>query len=114
MQSLANRVSRRALLRSVGALHSDVSHSLVAKQSYFAASLQRHIQELKKPAIPADFLKWSALGFYRTAKFASGFSPLQPKPLESIIDVERAKNKTPEELAVIWDDVMCYNFACIF
>ncbi|KAL0305676.1 UNVERIFIED_CONTAM: ATP synthase mitochondrial F1 complex assembly factor 1 [Sesamum radiatum] len=36
--------------------------------------------------------------------FATGFTPLQPKPLESILDLDRAKNKSPEELADIWDD----------
>lgn len=100
----AGRVSKRVLLSAVGALNGNISHSLVPKQSYVTASLPRHLQKLRKPAIPGDFWKWSALGFYRTSKFASGFTPLQPKPLESIIDVERAKSKTPEELADIWDD----------
>ncbi|KAL3519916.1 hypothetical protein ACH5RR_018065 [Cinchona calisaya] len=104
MRGLASRVSRRALLCAVGALHGNVSHCLVAKQSYATACVERHLQRLSKPAIPTNFLRWSALGFYRTSKFASGFSPLKPKPLESIIDIERAKSKTPEELADIWDD----------
>ncbi|CAI9771746.1 unnamed protein product [Fraxinus pennsylvanica] len=39
-----------------------------------------------------------------TSSFATGFTPLQRKPLELIIDIERAKNKSTEELADIWDD----------
>ncbi|WCJ27135.1 hypothetical protein M5689_008906 [Euphorbia peplus] len=58
----------------------------------------------REPTIPASFLKWGALGSVRTSKFASGFTPLQPKSLDSIMDIERAKNKSPEDLASIWDD----------
>ncbi|EPS60985.1 hypothetical protein M569_13813, partial [Genlisea aurea] len=36
--------------------------------------------------------------------FATGFAPLKPKPLDSIIDVGRAQNKSAQELADIWDD----------
>ena len=106
MQRLARRAPRRTLLCAVGVIQDNVSHCLVAKRSYSAASLPKHIEKLRKPAIPSDFLKWSGLGSYRTSKFASGFSPLQPKPLESIIDIKRSNSKTPEELADIWDDVM--------
>ncbi|XP_027105439.1 uncharacterized protein [Coffea arabica] len=104
MQRLARRAPRRTLLCAVGVIQDNVSHCLVAKRSYSAASLPKHIEKLRKPAIPSDFLKWSGLGSYRTSKFASGFSPLQPKPLESIIDIKRSNSKTPEELADIWDD----------
>ncbi|KAK3156716.1 hypothetical protein QOZ80_2AG0110910 [Eleusine coracana subsp. coracana] len=38
------------------------------------------------------------------SKFASGFTPLQRKPLESILDVERAKGLSPENLVAAWDD----------
>ncbi|XP_022843882.1 uncharacterized protein LOC111367305 isoform X1 [Olea europaea var. sylvestris] len=41
---------------------------------------------------------------YRTSSFATRFTPLQPRPLESIIDIERAQNKSTEELTDIWDD----------
>ncbi|XP_073056090.1 uncharacterized protein [Primulina eburnea] len=40
----------------------------------------------------------------RTLSFATGFTPLLLKPLEEIIDIQRAKNKSSEELADIWDD----------
>ncbi|XWS18470.1 hypothetical protein CRYUN_Cryun32bG0046200 [Craigia yunnanensis] len=42
--------------------------------------------------------------FLQTSRFAIGFTPLQPKPLDSILDLDRAKNRSPEDLASIWDD----------
>lgn len=72
-------------------------------RSYFA---NVSLEKLQKEAIPCDFLKWCSLGFFRTSRFATGFTPLQPKPLDSIIDMERAKDRSPEDLASIWDDVM--------
>lgn len=81
----------------------------------FASSLSNVVTKtLCSPSVqevtPGGFLKWTSLGFVRTSKFASGFSPLQVKPLNSIMDLERAKNKSPEDLALIWDDVMHFNF----
>ncbi|XP_057532168.1 uncharacterized protein LOC130810207 [Amaranthus tricolor] len=75
----------------------------------FASSLSNVVTKtLCSPSVqevtPGRFLKWTSLGFVRTSKFASGFSPLQVKPLNSIMDLERAKNKSPEDLALIWDD----------
>ncbi|CAO2835387.1 unnamed protein product [Amaranthus hypochondriacus] len=75
----------------------------------FASSLSNVVTKtLCSPSVqevtPGGFLKWTSLGFVRTSKFASGFSPLQVKPLNSIMDLERAKNKSPEDLALIWDD----------
>ncbi|KAL5774354.1 hypothetical protein ACOSP7_011911 [Xanthoceras sorbifolium] len=68
----------------------------------FAAnpSFQKQLQQ----TIPCDFLKWASLGFYRTSRFATGFTPLQQKPLDSIMDTDRAKDKSPEDLVLIWDD----------
>ncbi|KAL9232141.1 hypothetical protein vseg_007281 [Gypsophila vaccaria] len=63
-------------------------------------ALSNSIQE----ATPGEFLKWGLLGSVRTSKFASGFSPLEAKPLSSIVDVQRAMTKSPEDLASIWDD----------
>ncbi|KAF0891392.1 hypothetical protein E2562_009821 [Oryza meyeriana var. granulata] len=56
------------------------------------------------PAAPAELSRWAAprRGYSR---FASGFTPLQPKPLGSILDVERAKGLSPEHLVAAWDDV---------
>ncbi|XP_040376839.1 uncharacterized protein LOC102706713 isoform X2 [Oryza brachyantha] len=55
------------------------------------------------PAAPAALPRWAAprRGYSR---FASGFTPLQPKPLSSILDVERAKGLSPEHLVAAWDD----------
>jgi ATP synthase mitochondrial F1 complex assembly factor 1 len=51
----------------------------------------------------ADLSRWPQRRGY--SQFASGFTPLKPKPLESIIDVERAKGLSPEHLVAAWDDV---------
>uniref|UniRef100_A0A2P2JJS2 Uncharacterized protein LOC8259184 n=2 Tax=Rhizophora mucronata TaxID=61149 RepID=A0A2P2JJS2_RHIMU len=70
-------------------------------------NIQRRLWRTQEPypiVIPGDLVKWGSLGFVRTSRFATGFSPLQRKPLDSIMDIERAKNKSPEELASIWDD----------
>ncbi|XWS12564.1 hypothetical protein CRYUN_Cryun37aG0100600 [Craigia yunnanensis] len=48
---------------------------------------------------------WSQLPI-RTLRFATGFSPLQPKPLDSIMDLDRAKNRSAEGLASIFDDYL--------
>ncbi|XP_021766025.1 uncharacterized protein LOC110730532 isoform X1 [Chenopodium quinoa] len=78
-------------------LASSSIHGIVNK------TLSSSLQEAAT-ATPGNFLKWGSLGFVRTSKFASGFSPFEVKPLNSIMDVERAKFKTPEDLATIWDD----------
>ncbi|CAH1448523.1 unnamed protein product [Lactuca virosa] len=51
-----------------------------------------------------DFHKSVSIPTHSFSSFASGFTPLKHKPLESLIDVERAKLQTPEDLASIWDD----------
>lgn len=57
-------------------------------------------------ASQSDFGSWSSLGFSRSySKFATGFTPLKAKPLESILDLDRAKNLSPEHLVSAWDDV---------
>jgi hypothetical protein len=55
--------------------------------------------------LPGDARKWGSVGFTRGSKFATGFSPLAPKSLESIIDVERAKGASSEELSALWNEV---------
>jgi len=55
------------------------------------------------PSSPsADLSRWPQRRGY--SQFASGFTPLKPKPLGSIIDVERAKGLSPEHLVAAWDD----------
>ncbi|KAJ6793492.1 Uncharacterized protein M6B38_236405 [Iris pallida] len=54
--------------------------------------------------LPGHFLRWAAVGSCRGSKFATGFSPLQHKPLDSIIDMDRARNRSAEDLVSVWDD----------
>ncbi|XP_059670141.1 uncharacterized protein LOC132315758 [Cornus florida] len=99
------RLRTRSVLSSAATLFGNPSHSLfLPKQSFTTSSLGKKSQILQQQAIPGDLLKWGSLGFCRTSKFATGFAPLQPKPLDSIIDIGRAKNQSPEDLTAIWDD----------
>ncbi|KAG2308978.1 hypothetical protein Bca52824_028726 [Brassica carinata] len=65
---------------------------------------QRNAGSNLSEALPGSHVKWARLGSVRNSRFASGFTPLQPKPLDSIMDLERAKTKSSEELTSIWDD----------
>ncbi|KQJ94610.1 uncharacterized protein LOC100832565 [Brachypodium distachyon] len=51
---------------------------------------------------PANLARWLPRRGY--SQFASGFTPLQPKTLGSILDIERAKGLSPEHLVAAWDD----------
>lgn len=65
---------------------------------------------LKQQAIPLDFLKWGSIGFCRWySRFATGFAPLQPKPLDSIVDVERLTDRSAEDICSAWDDVTSHD-----
>ncbi|MQM13337.1 hypothetical protein Taro_046261 [Colocasia esculenta] len=74
-------------------------HRCVRSLSFFSIRARKTDE-----ALPGGFLRWASLGSCRRARFATGFSPLQPKPLESIIDLERAKACSPEDLVSVWDD----------
>lgn len=107
MQRLSARIFRSLCTSSAGVgglltRHGWIDSASRAPVSTF--SVQRSQRNSHQETIPGDFRKWGSLGFSRNSKFASGFSPLQQKPLNSIIDFERAKNKSPEELTSIWDD----------
>ncbi|KAF2303965.1 hypothetical protein GH714_025345 [Hevea brasiliensis] len=101
MQRVSSRFSR-TLAFSV------LSTTVIQLRTLTTRSVSPTLQTLhqQEPTIPSHFLKWCSLGFFRTSRFATGFTPLQPKPLDSIMDIERAKGKSPEDLASIWDDVM--------
>ncbi|XP_027347334.1 uncharacterized protein LOC113858781 [Abrus precatorius] len=73
-------------------------------RSFSAVSVVSGSKKVHQPEIPCDFLKRGSLGFCRTSKFASGFNPLQPKPLDSIVDVHGLKDRYPEDIASVWDD----------
>ncbi|KAL7089086.1 hypothetical protein ACP275_13G166700 [Erythranthe tilingii] len=105
MYRLVSKVTRRAF-SSTGYLCRNAScSSMVTKQCFSTISvLQRQFENSHKISAPSNFLKLGSTGMCRTMSFATGFTPLQPKALESIIDVARAKTKSPEELADIWDD----------
>ena len=72
------------------------------------------LHKLQKHSIPGNLLKWGLLGFCRTLRFANGFTPLQPKPLDSIINIERAKDQPTEDLATIWHDVISHFYFLFF
>lgn len=66
--------------------------------------LSRTTSSSVQDTLPSSFIKWALMGSVQTSRFATGFSPLEAKPLNSIMDVERAQHKSPEDLASIWDD----------
>lgn len=114
MQHLMTKVSRRAFFSTSALYHNALSSSIVTKHTFSRISaLQRKFESTHKVACPSNYVKWGSTGFCRTLSFATGFTPLKAKPLEEIIDIARAKNKSPEELADIWDDVCFYRQATI-
>ena len=102
------RVSRIVALSASSLLAQASSPFSVVKysHSFTTLSVRPNLQNPQEESIPGDFVKWGSLGVCRTSKFASGFTPLEPKPLDSIMDIERAKDRSAEDLASIWDDVM--------
>ncbi|KAG5543229.1 hypothetical protein RHGRI_016095 [Rhododendron griersonianum] len=105
------RVSSRRVLSSVATLLGNaLCHCNVPRQSFTTYSLQE-LQKSRKHSVPGDLVTWGSLGFCRTSRFAAGFTPLQHKPLNSIIDLERTKDRPVEDLIAIWDDVISHNFA---
>lgn len=111
MQQTA-RVSSRRVLSSVATLLGKASCPCnVPRQSFTTYSLQE-LQKPQKHSLPGDLVTWGSLGFCRTSRFAAGFTPLQHKPLNSIMDLERTKDRPVEDLIAIWDDVISHNVAC--
>ncbi|KAL8192039.1 hypothetical protein R6Q57_028160 [Mikania cordata] len=102
MLRVATRLSRSA--RSSVECHSGTYHfSFLKEQSLFSSSVQR--APSIESCISGDFFKPVSHGSHMFSSFASGFSPLKHKPLESLTDTERAKHQTPEDLAAIWVDI---------
>ncbi|URE49032.1 ATP11 protein [Musa troglodytarum] len=97
MRSLLSRFSRLSRSSASSVLRSPLRHPSPPHPLF---SLEHPIRE----SFPGDHLKWMSVGCRRGSKFATGFAPLQPKQLGSIIDLERAKNCSPEELVSVWDD----------
>lgn len=104
-------MSHRRVLRSIRSLLKDYRRDpsppfLVQSRlpkCHFTALSSKLLQPQAK--IPSDFVKSVSAGFCKNYSFASGFKPLEFKPLESIVDVERLRNRSNEDIASIWDDV---------
>ncbi|KAF5729136.1 Chloroplast isoform 2 [Tripterygium wilfordii] len=91
-------------MQRLSATRSRIHSLLTSKRALSKLSVQPKLRTLQAEPIPGNFLKWVSLGSSRNSSFATGFNPLQRKPLDSIMDIERAKNRSPEDLASIWDD----------
>ncbi|KAL7606753.1 hypothetical protein Lser_V15G20753 [Lactuca serriola] len=105
MLCVATKLTRSAL--SSTEYHS----SFFRKQSFFTNSVGREYGI--KHSIPGDFHKWVSIPTHNFSSFAYGFTPLKHKPLESLINVEREKLQTPEDLASIWDDRIAWRINSI-
>ncbi|MED6155184.1 hypothetical protein PIB30_002913 [Stylosanthes scabra] len=99
MQRVSSTISR-----TIASLSKARSSFLLTRPLFAASSGAETTHKSQQPEIPGDFRKWGSVGFCRTSKFASGFTPLQPKPLDSIVDVQRLKDRYPDDIASIWDD----------
>ncbi|KAL7609533.1 hypothetical protein Lser_V15G12918 [Lactuca serriola] len=93
MLCVATKLTRSAL--SSAENHS----SFFRKQSFFTNYVGR--ESGIKHSIPGDYHKWVSIPTHNFSSFAYGFTPLKHKPLESLINVEREKLQTPEDLASI-------------
>ncbi|XP_058095718.1 uncharacterized protein LOC131241094 [Magnolia sinica] len=109
-QRISTKILRSARSLTQGFLRSPFASSppSTKRLSFSSLSLQnrllhRHLLQ-KRQVLPNDFLKWISVGFSRGSRFATGFTPLQPKSLESMIDVERANSCSPDDLISAWDD----------
>lgn len=99
------RRASRIITSSASNLSAHASSSFAVRKHSLTTliRLQNH-KDPQRESLPGDFLKWGSLGSFRASSFATGFSPLKPKPLDSIIDIERVKDRSPEDIASAWDD----------
>ncbi|KAE9444873.1 hypothetical protein C3L33_23231, partial [Rhododendron williamsianum] len=98
------RVSSRRVLSSVATLFGNALYPCDVPRQSFTTYSPQELQKSRKHSIPGDLVTWGSLGFCRTSRFAAGFTPLQHKPLNSIINLERTKDRPVEDLIAIWDD----------
>ncbi|KAF8032141.1 hypothetical protein BT93_D1153 [Corymbia citriodora subsp. variegata] len=109
MQRLSSRASRgissslKLLRHTPSPISPASSPSSFVPRCCFAVSTL-NLQKTQQRAIPGDFLRWVSLGSCRTSRFATGFAPLELKPLDSIMDVGRVKDRSAEEITSVWDD----------
>ncbi|KAL6129674.1 hypothetical protein ACLB2K_073023 [Fragaria x ananassa] len=94
------RRASRIITSSASNLRTFASPSFALPRNSFTTL----IQTPQSQSLPGVLLKWGSLGSVRASSFASGFSPLKPKPLDSIIDIQRVKDRSPEDIASAWDD----------
>lgn len=107
-QIMQRRVSKLVAISTSTLLnhHSSFSSS-VSVRSLATSSAHPSLRGFAaEGAIPGELSKWNSLGRFRTYSFASGFTPLQRKPLDSIMDLDRVKDRSAEDLASAWDDVI--------
>ncbi|GAV87906.1 ATP11 domain-containing protein [Cephalotus follicularis] len=104
MQRLSSRLSRNITTSLTNLLSPASSKSTFRIHTLSTFNWQLNLQKLRREAVPDDLLKWGSLGLVRTSSFATGFVPLQRKPLDLIIDMGSVKDRSPEDLASIWDD----------
>ncbi|XP_072958744.1 uncharacterized protein [Typha angustifolia] len=105
MRRLLTRIPRLSTTSFVSRL-APLSSSSSLRNPYFrgGVGLLPPLPQRSQQTIPSDFVKWASLGCCRGSRFATGFAPLQPKTLGSIIDIDRTKDCSPEDLISIWDD----------
>ncbi|CAM8935039.1 hypothetical protein QQ045_012527 [Rhodiola kirilowii] len=104
MRRLLSKVSR-GVIPSASSLSYDATRAPFVKKQHFSSFIMPTASQKRwNECVPCDFLRWSLIGSVRTSKFASGFTPLQLKPLGSIIDIDRVKDRSPEDIVSAWDD----------
>ncbi|OIW20662.1 hypothetical protein TanjilG_18602 [Lupinus angustifolius] len=121
-----HRVLRSTLSRTLPSNSTISNHFNNPFQSSSSSSLIRSLfsaipiggtnsqKSQQRPEILCDFMKWGSVGFNRAlSNFATGFTPLKPKPLDSIVDVHRLKNRDPQDIASAWDDVINFNLIAL-
>ncbi|MCL7024799.1 hypothetical protein MKW94_021201 [Papaver nudicaule] len=114
MHRISSRFSRCLISQMSTQLHFDSSSSL-GRHSFNNFPLQSYVQtadsqEKANKIIPGNNMKWGSLGPCRDySKFASVITPLQQKPLSSILDIERAKNFSPEDFSNFFPE----SFICL-
>ncbi|KAL1209919.1 hypothetical protein V5N11_020485 [Cardamine amara subsp. amara] len=96
LRRILNSISSLATEKLISSSSSSSYFSRLQSRQIFTSSSQRNAASKLSEALPGNHIKWSSLGSVRNSRFASGFTPLQPKLFDSIMDLESAKTKSPE------------------
>lgn len=108
MHRLLTKVSRGVVdsISNASTLNHTSNRSLFIPKKHVCSFLMQNVKrKQQKEFVPFDYIRKGSIGSVRNSQFASGFTPLQLKPLGSIIDIERVKDRAPEEIVSAWDDV---------